>query len=187
MCPPLPSRLPKGSGWKGQSNVFYADCNVGLELKKKVVDQIDTYERGMQKARKASSRKPAPLELRKEVEKVAMDYVTDYFINMNYSVTDVSEKNLGWDLEASVNNHRLRIEVKGLSGEDIDISLTRNEYEKMRGYKKDGYRIAVVTNARSNPMPYIFEFSVDRDSWWDMKNKLPLIIDETIAARCTIE
>jgi hypothetical protein len=49
---------------------------------------------------------------------------------------------MGWDLEAILPDKLLKIEVKGLSQEEILIELTPNEYDKMKKYK-DNYRAHV--------------------------------------------
>lgn len=183
----LPSRLPSGSGWKGRSNVWYADKGRGFELKQQVIKCIEEYEKRNKRSSFPNRRLPPPIELKNKVEKVAMECVTNYYKEMKYTVTDKSKNNLGWDLEAYKGKHIVRIEVKGLSGMEISVDLTRNEYAKMREYKDNGYRLAVVTNALSKPTPYIFEFSKERNAWIDPRySELPLRIDESIFARCSV-
>jgi hypothetical protein len=92
---------------------------------------------------------------------------------------------MGWDLEAILPDKLLKIEVKGLSQEEILIELTPNEYDKMKKYK-DNYRIAVVTNALGeNPLLKILSFSPESAEWEDEQGS-PLSISEIVSARITL-
>ena len=183
----LPSRLPAGSGWRGRSNVWYADFGEGLELKNRIVERIDNYKVSKGGHKRPYSRRPPPIELRKAVENAAMDCISQYYEDRGYDVTDVHRDNVGWDLEARNGNHVIRIEVKGFSRQEVSADLTANEYAKMKLYKSRGYRLAVVTNALSAPMPYIFEFSLEKNKWVDLHNDLTLVINKSIVARCTVK
>ena len=182
----LPSRLPSGSGWKGRSNVWYAEQGEGERLKLKIAERIREYESQVQLSRRSHHRTPPPAEIKKKVETTAMECVIYYFEENNYTVKDVSKKNLGWDLEGQKDKHTLRIEVKGLSGTDISVDLTKNEYNKMCNNKNNGYRLAVVTQALTDPKIYIFQFSTEQDKWIDPAvDGLALNIEEITTARCT--
>lgn len=182
----LPSRLPSGSGWKGRSNVWFAEHGEGERLKLQIAERIDEYESQTQQSNRSRHRMPPPADIRKKVEAAAVDCVIYYFKENNYTVKDVSKKNLGWDLEARKDKHFLRIEVKGLSGVEISVDLTKNEYNKMRLNKDDGYRLAVVTHALADPELYVFQFSPEQNKWIDPAvDRLALNIEEITSARCT--
>ena len=183
----LPSRLPAGSGWRGRSNVFYADFGEGLKLKNRIVARIDDYKTSEGRSKKPYSRKPPSPEFRKAVENASMDCISQYYEDRGYDVSDVHRDKVGWDLEARSGNHVILIEVKGFSGREISADLTANEFSKMKKYKSRGYRLAAVTNALSDPTPYIFEFSLEKNKWIDLHNDLTLIIDKSIVARCTVK
>ena len=181
----LPSRLPSGSGWKGRSNVWYAEHGDGEQHKLRIVNRIDEYESQTQQGNRAK-RTPPLTDIKKKVEVAAMNCVACYFKENNYTVEDVSKKNLGWDLEASKGKHILRIEVKGLSGAEISVDLTKNEYEKMRQNKDNAYRLAIITHALADPELYVFEFSIEQNKWIDPAvSGMKLNIEEFLSARCT--
>jgi hypothetical protein len=100
-----------------------------------------------------------------------------------YQVIDVSKEDKGWDFEVSKDGEELYVEVKGLSGENVNIELTPNEYEKMKD-NKDKYRIFVLTNAdKKKGDYYIFSFKGDKILKDENKNK-ELTIEERTGARC---
>ena len=78
----------------------------------------------------------------------------------------------------------MKIEVKGLSSNSLLVGLTPNEYENMNKYK-DSYRLAVVTEALTNPTLNIFSYSFEKEKWISEDSE-ELIIDTIIAARCYI-
>ena len=102
---------------------------------------------------KPKSRKPKP---RINVEKAAISAVTSYYKEHGYKNYSVESENKGWDLEAYKGKSRLRIEVKGLSGSDLSVRITENEYSQMRSVNNANYRLCVVTNAVSSPHLWTF-------------------------------
>jgi len=108
-----------------------------------------------------------------------------YYEDLGYYVTSVEKDNAGWDLEATIADTRLRIEVKGLSQKELLVELTPNEYEKMRGYL-DSYRLSVVTDALGEePVHRIFAFSPDSGKWEDSEGD-QLVIEEIIGAKMSV-
>ena len=101
-------------------------------------------------------RQPDPF-LRKKVEDIAVEETTRYFTSEGYVVDSVEKDNVGWDLEAVHGKVKLRLEVKGLSGPDICVELTPNEYAKMQEYC-DSYQLCVVTSALTNPQLTVFVY-----------------------------
>ena len=92
---------------------------------------------------------------------------------------------MGWDLDVKKDKIYLKVEVKGLSGIDISVDLSRNEYEKMNYYKNNGYRLCIVVGCLGDPSIHIFSFSKEKNGWVD-KNENILDINEIIMARCAI-
>jgi len=88
------------------------------------------------------------IELRKKVELAAMDSVADYYTDLGWDVEYVHKQNKGWDMEARKNKLLYLLEVKGLSGIDINIELTPNEYLNSKR-NKSNYKICIITNALS--------------------------------------
>ena len=120
---------------------------------------------------------------RVRIENEAMERAKEYFKEMGYKVVDVSKKDKGWDFEVSKDGEELYVEVKGLSGENVNIELTPNEYEKMQN-NKDKYRIFVLTNAdKKKGDYYIFSYEIN-GKLIDEKKKVELTIEERTGARC---
>ncbi|MEX0703954.1 MAG: DUF4268 domain-containing protein [Planctomycetales bacterium] len=121
---------------------------------------------------------------RLQVEDAAVEAVRKHFAERKYRVKDVSRENLGWDLEAIRGKDTLFIEVKGLSGRDLCVELTPNEYAKMKSTEHcNSWRLCVVTNALTDPQLAIFGWSKGDRQWEDERGRV-LVIEERIAARC---
>lgn len=171
-----------GKGWMGRSNIWYADQEQNQSFKKDVMEYI--FNKKLPKIKKPEGKNGIPRQtdpyLRQKIETIAIKKTFDYYENHGYHVKSKEKDNLGWDLEASINNRKLRIEVKGLSLENVNFELTPNEYEKMDMFK-ESYRICVVVNALKNPILKIFYY--DDGSWQD-KNGNALKIEERKSAKC---
>ncbi|MGE5499543.1 MAG: DUF3883 domain-containing protein, partial [Syntrophothermus sp.] len=185
-------QIPRGQNGMGRSNVWYAD-----KQSKKFFDDIKGYIRSkgknthkIKKAKK--SKKPGkggwnsdPLK-RQEIERKAVQTAYKHFTSLGYEVRSYEKDNLGWDLQAYLNENKfLRIEVKGLSGSNVMIELTPNEYKNMMKYM-DSYRICVVTNASKKPRLWIFSYSPDTSNWEDDDGNV-LMVQEIVSARMQIE
>jgi len=70
-----------------------------------------------------------------------------------------------------------------LSGSQIVVDLTPNEYAAMRAYQ-ESYRVCVVTNALTAPYLEVFSYSPDSRQWESPERRV-LNIQEIIAARCS--
>ncbi|MGE0377144.1 MAG: DUF3883 domain-containing protein [Planctomycetaceae bacterium] len=126
-------------------------------------------------------RSPDPLR-RQEVEAAAVRCIVDRFTSKGYAVRSVESDNVGWDLEAVKGSRKLLLEVKGLSGSELCIELTPNEYAKLQEHRQS-YRLCVVTNALTIPKVALFEYSNKDNCWIDQFGRR-LNIEERIAARC---
>lgn len=126
-------------------------------------------------------RQPDP-SIRQTVERAAEEKVKAHFRELGYRVKDVTGDNLGWDFDANCRSERLRLEVKGLSGSDICVELTPNEYKSMNAYRET-FRLCVVTSALINPRLTDFAFS-DKTQRWESPDGRPLAIKKIVAARC---
>jgi len=176
--------IPQGAGGMGQSNVWFAgDTARHKEIRLAVLRFIATRAvPNSERARKGKSPHQPDTFLKQEVERVAYEIVADHYAKLGYDIHDVQEDNLGWDLTAAYGRRQLKIEVKGLSGGEVCIELTPNEYANMLQYR-DSYRVCVVTNALSLPQLAIFAYSQDSQRWEDDDGR-ELKIDKIIAARC---
>ena len=119
-----------------------------------------------------------------KIEKAAIDLTRDTFESEGYMVNSVEKDNLGWDLDATKNGVELHLEVKGLSGSDIGIELTPNEYRHVKR-KSSAYRICVVTEALGKPILHVFSFSELSRHWEDELGVL-LKAREMVAARMAL-
>lgn len=171
-------------GWMGQANIWYADQPQNSRFRQDVLDFIKEGKNPQIKRNgrlpKGGAWQPDPFK-RQKVEKIAVNEIINYYRKNGYIVDSREKDNLGWDLEASIGSKILRLEVKGLSGEDILMDFTPREYQRMKEYKDD-YRICVVTNCLSKPKLKIFSFSPESGRWEDDGGKF-LNIEEIISAR----
>jgi len=87
-----------------------------------------------------------------ETENIAMRVVIEHERAAGRTVTDVHEKNLGYDLTSlDTRSGELRlIEVKGLAASQGTIVLTPNE-KRVAEDRRDCYWLYIVTNCRTEP------------------------------------
>jgi hypothetical protein len=172
--------LPKDG--PGQTNAWYAEEYTDKNFLKEVIKYLDNPDEYATK-RKGRKRNHAAwqpdAEKRKTVELSAMDLTADYFINSGWDVEDVSSKNLGWDMEASKGNSRLLLEVKGLSGDNLTVELTPNEYAKSKNNSM--YRICIVNNALDSKKKILRVFHY-KQSRWITSSGLMLDVQEKVGA-----
>lgn len=175
-------KIPRGSGGMGQSNVWYADKNEHLDFKKKVLEYI--YSGVLDKlALKSKNRtKQTDPYIRQKIETAAIEATIRYYEKLGYDVNSVEKDNVGWDIEATLENNKLLIEVKGLSGSQLIVELTPNEYKKMNKNKYQ-YRVSVLTNALSSQsILSIFSYSPESNRWEDEQDRF-IKIEEIVSAR----
>jgi len=89
------------------------------------------------------------------VESSAIRAVEDHYRSAGYTITSVERDKCGWDLTCTAPDGAVeRVEVKGVSGSQPTILLSRNEY---RSAQKDaGWVLAVVTRAVTAPKVAIY-------------------------------
>jgi hypothetical protein len=120
-----------------------------------------------------------------KVEKSAIELATQHFESFDYVVDSVQRDNLGWDLNAvhKQTGLGLKLEVKGLSGQEISIEMTPNEYKMMRKHQQT-YRTCVATNClkKSQRTLAVFAYNAASDNWVDGSDR-PLQINELKSAR----
>ena len=85
----------------------------------------------------------------KRSEKQAIDDIKAFYEKKGYKVESVELKNCGWDLETTIGNIKLLLEVKGLNGKFYSINLSENEYNKLQE-NQENYRICIVSNCNSS-------------------------------------
>lgn len=155
--------VPRGKnqqGSMGQSNVWYADKDVGLDFRKKVIGIIESKT----KPKKIPNVKIIDIEKKSQVEKIAIEEAGSYYASLGYSIRSVENENVGYDLVAKIDEIELLIEVKGLSGKAKTIGLTPNEF-KFFQEKNKYYRLFIVNNALTNPTNTICRYSEEQKAW----------------------
>ena len=135
-------------------------------------------------------------ELRRRVEQEAINHAIAYYesdVGGSHRVESVEKDGVGWDLEAfAEDGANLKIEVKGLSGKDLVVELTPNEYAKMLSPEnRADYIIYVLPEALSSkPVAYIFRYdailSKGKELVWVSEEGQRLWIEPIIAARLSI-
>jgi len=172
-------QIPRGKGGMGQRNIWYGDNNP--EFVKKVFTYIASgiFPQTKNKNR-GSARQTDPLK-RIEVEKKAVKKVIKHYEKLGYEIQSVEKDNVGWDLNAYNRKINLKLEVKGLSGNDIATELTPNEYKNLKA-DKGNYRICVVVDVLTSPKLFIFAYSVDNNEWTSIDGRI-LRFEERISAR----
>ena len=131
--------IPRGKGFMGQSNIWYADSlNDDVQIfKEDVVKYVNDYKPSKSVE---SSEVTVDPNLNKRIETAAIAYVTKQYEYFGYKIKSVEKENKGWDLEAEKGKIKLRLEVKGKLQKDIYIHISRNEYEKMNDKNNFKYR-----------------------------------------------
>lgn len=142
----IPTAKEKGN--LGQSPVWYGKSDA-------FNNAVLAYIRcgGKSATRRVKSPRQTDPELRRKVEQAAINHAIAHFESEaggSHRVASVEKDGVGWDLEAFADDGSvLKIEVKGLSGKDLVVELTPNEYAKMRspGHRMD-YIIYVLPRRR---------------------------------------
>ena len=189
---PVDERLCKihtGKGGMGQANVWYADDrdqHQHSKVRRSVLDFISrrVIHPAKQERNGIKPTQADPLR-RQRVEHDAVKVTVNYYKGLGYTVDSVENDNVGWDLEAVYEGSKLLIEVKGLSGSDLSVELTPNEYEQMER-NRDSYRLCVVTAALIRPKLSIFAWSSDTQRWENKKGN-PLCVQEIVSARFRLD
>ena len=118
---------------------------------------------------------------RARIETAAVRQAIDFYVSKGYQVVSVEKDNCGWDLIANKDAESFKIEVKGLSGDQVRVELTPNEYSQAK-MNFQSYRICVVTRA-GFPEMFLHEYCRDpRTGRWTDDDGKALKIDEKINA-----
>lgn len=133
---------------------------------------------------------------RKRIEVAAVEYATRYYQSIaggERQVVSVEREALGWDIEAVGSNDRLKVEVKGVAGNDCSVELTPNEYRAMLSAQhRKVYVVFVVTGLGGNhPQAHIFRYdrdlsSADNPAWVSQRGQR-LHIQPRMAARLSLK
>lgn len=182
----------KVEGNLGQSPVWYGGKEEFRESVVAYVEAGGTFKVKAKAGSKAVKRQNDP-ELRKKIELAAVRHATAYYESPEggSQVVESFEKDgVGWDLTVTAPTGAvLKVEVKGLSGRDVVVELTPNEYEKMKApANRADYIVYIVTEAltpkaRSHVFRHNAEASKGKDLVWATADGRRFKIEERVAAR----
>lgn len=147
--------------------------------------------------KKGTAPKQLDPELRRKIEKAAVAHATKHYASKaggSRTVESVETLGCGWDLEATTfDGSVLKVEVKGLSGKDVVVELTPNEYTRMISVEhRNDYIVYIVTealekSARAHVFRYDALLSKGKDHVWITDDFRKLTIQPLIAARLSSE
>ena len=172
-------------GGMGQAATWYARDQ--KSFRKSVLTYLKSWHQNHKKRneRRQGGRQSDPLR-RSKTEKAAIEVTIRHFENLGYNkVTSVEKDNRGWDLTATSDRGELKLEVKGLSGTQICVELTPNEYAHFRK-REDNYRLCVVTEAlTAAPKLAVFTYQREIKRWRDEHGRI-LKHEPQTGARCRL-
>jgi len=173
-------------GGIGQSPLWYGDAHPD---KVREVRELVAHYRALRAGRVTGapptrSPRQSDVQTRLAVEKASMDMAMTYFDKAR----DVSKECKGWDIEALDARGVIFVEVKGLSGPNVNIELTPNEFEKMYEHK-ERYVLFIVTSAlthsrRGRAFRWLADGS-DQGRWSTTAGEI-LMIAQLTGARCSL-
>lgn len=188
----VPTAKVKGN--LGQSPVWYGNPSFAARVRAHL-ETGGTAPKPSKKKSAAAAKQPDPDE-RKRIELAAIQHAIRYYESPaggNRVVQSVEKDNAGWDLTVTGGDVTLKVEVKGLSGNEVCVELTPNEYLQMRATEhRTMYVVYVVTaattaSARSHVFYYNVDVSKGRNHVWMTEDGRILKIKELTGARLFAE
>lgn len=186
-------RVPRGIEGIGNSNIWFPELT---SLGKKFLKSASTLiQNGYNSSPKRKFRKTkiggwqSDIANREKIERLAMNAVAKWYASQGYDVSSVANQNLGWDLEALLKSGSkksiLKIEVKGLSKNEICVELTPNALTMQ--LHSETFRLCVVTNPQelSKQKIHRFGFSIETGKWHDQTGTVLSVVTR-IGAKCTV-
>jgi hypothetical protein len=158
-----PTGTPKSKGVFGMSDLAYVE-----ERDSNLVGRLQAYLDRQVQAAEIIARGggfaggEVDPEQNSRVEQAAVNFVESHYVAKGWSVKDVSEKNLGWDVECRRGGKVLCIEIKGRTqSHPVPVALSRNERKEFERAASSSvwaerYRLAVVHDALSAPSLRIY-------------------------------
>ncbi len=155
--------------------------------KKMSIKQSEDAKSGKRKIGKLWPRQP-DIGKRLKVERKGMLIAKRYY-GERYGIENVKpvdKENKGWDIEVKASGKTLNVEVKGLSGSELNVELTPNEYRVFK-QAKSNYHLFVVNNAlMRKPVCRVFRYQ-QKGNIWTANDKSILSIIEIKGARLNIK
>lgn len=175
----------------GMSHVRYTDEPQCADLKVNLIEYVTGFSKGdsllvdLHDLEREGNDEPAGRgwgATNPDVEKIAVEFTKKVYQEKGYEVKSVETLNLGWDLEATKGERTLKIEVKGLSGDQCSVGLTPNEYRVFKS-ADDNYRLFVVTSCLNNTHNYFTCKKVDGSmTFGDGKKRYKCVATEALSA-----
>lgn len=179
------------SGIFGRSSLFYFSRH---PEHKKLLTKLKAYiaNDGVIKGGKNKVKGPGKngrayqpdLEKKLKVEQRAIDKAKEYY-KLRYgkaNVRSVESENKGWDLEVRRKSVKINVEVKGLSGEDLMIELTPNEYLNFSKCSNNYHLFVANKVLTKKPVIRVFKYQ-EKGKQWVANDKSTLDIRVVKSAR----
>lgn len=93
-------------------------------------------------------------ETNREVEKAAIQYVTNEYMKSNWIVKSVEAEKIGFDLLCQKGENQEHIEVKGIQGDLLSFIITAGEVK--RAQTDQFFVLCIVASALTSPKLYKF-------------------------------
>lgn len=187
----VPTAKVKGN--LGQSPVWYGNAEFVARIRAYL--KVDGVVQEPRKEKASGTPKQSDPETRKLVELAAVRHAIDYYTSRaggNRTVKSVERDNAGWDLTVTGGDVMLKVEVKGLSGKELCVELTPNEYKQMLSSEhRSMYAVYIVTEALSpTAAAHVFYYNAEashgRNHVWTTVDGRMLTIKPLTGARLTV-
>lgn len=170
--------------WDAERGGVRLDGEAASELEQRWAAYLEEIRFGLFEKRIAANPYQPDPRKRKDVESAAIRETIRHFRAQDFIIRDRQSENVGWDLEAYRTTETILLEVKGLSGDEISVDLTPNEYSHMQKHQ-DQYAICILTGALGpTPFLFVFRYSKDTADWRDANGRR-LSTLELVGARCS--
>lgn len=176
----------------GHAPAFFLSDSKDAAWIRSVRDYVDFGKQPVSAAKVPNARargggRQPDLEKRLKIEKASVEIVTNHYTAMKFDVDTREKERVGWDLDATKGDLYLRVEVKGVSGDELFCELTPNEYEKMNDPNhRPFYRICVVNDPLSKDhVLRVFSYSELSSKWVTEAGEI-LNVEPRIGGRCTL-
>lgn len=162
---PTAQKMGKHKGY-GETPIWYLDTKEIQPYRRKVEKYINEFTPNIDLEKINLWNGKVDPEHNKEIEQKAINIVTTYYQDKEFSVESVEKLNCGFDLVVKKGSKKFYIEVKGNGSSQINISLSPNEYNSLKKYMAN-YIIASVTNCNEkNVKLNLFNIVKDENNFY---------------------
>lgn len=189
----VPTKKVQGS--MGQSPVWYGNPEFLARVRDYLKHDGVQATSGAKNKKKGGAAKQTDPELRKLVELAAVRHAIEHYTSEaggSRTVESVEGDNVGWDLNVTGGDMPLKVEVKGLSGTNLCVELTPNEYAKMRAAEHRAmYVVYIVTESLTKPVSHVFYYNAEASKGinhiWSTHDGTALKVEPILGARLTLK